>query len=373
MSIPADALIKEVLRLAVQAAASTDYESPLARSVRTRVSSASPVDIEACVVRLDEHRLLGLAHFALARHRLLELFPLPQARLLRGHYDHARAMGTMVQLTLRGVAQQFAAIGVRTVACKGVVLQSLYYPDPGMRFMKDLDLWVPPESRAACEGVLLRLGFTPAPRQLPDGGNYVNAAGVNIDLHWRMRLFESQQGGFEGLTEEVQGGGFRVFEPHALLTHLNAHMLGHYPDTGPMLCWLLDLGFVLRRAGHRIDVRRLQRLMPSPIHWLSLLRSVGLLSELGFELPADLTRAARKVEPLRFAAALRLRRLALWGLPSAMGWGRLLAAATRVRDPGGLPWPSLTDLSLWPMDWAEQSWLAHRSKRAGPPASKTMR
>ena len=305
----------------------------------------------------------GLAHYALARHHLLELFPAEQARLLRAHYDYARAVGTMLQLTLRGVAMQFAAFGVCPVACKGVVLQSHYYPDPGMRFMKDLDLWVPPDSRTACESVLLKLGFQPVPRPLPDGGNFTNAAGVNLDLHWRMRLFESIPGGFESLTEQAPGEAFRVFEPHALLTHLCAHMLGHYPDTGPMLCWLLDLGFVLRKVGHRIELARLERMMPSATHWLSFLRSVGFLSEeLGFEIPSDLKRAADRVEPLRFASALRLRRLALWGLPSATGWGRLLAAATRLRKSGGLPWPSWTNLSLWPVDWAEQRWFAHKIK-----------
>lgn len=358
MGIPVESLTKEVLRLAVKA--EVREQGPDA-PIRALVAAASPAELEACVVRLDEHRLLGLAHYALARHQLLELFPTAQARALRVHYDYARALGTMSQLTLRGVAAQFAGSGVHPVACKGVVLQSHYYPDPGMRFMQDIDLWVPPGSRGACESALLGLGFAPAPHQLPDGGNFTNAAGINIDLHWRMRLFESIPGGFESLTEDAPGGGFRVFEPHALLTHLCAHMLGHYPDTGPMLCWLIDLGFVLRKVGHRIDVSRLERMMPSPTHWLTLLRCVGLLSdELGFEVPVELKHAASRVEPLRFASALRLRRLALWGLPSAMGWGRLLASATRLRRSSGLPWPSLTDLSLWPVDWAEQRWLAHK-------------
>jgi hypothetical protein len=267
----------------------------------------------------------------------------------------------MQQLTLRGVASKFKALGIQPVACKGVVLQGEYYPDPGTRFMQDLDIWVPGDFRLACESVLLQLGFRPLPRHLPDGGNYRNTAGVTIDLHWRMRLFEGVPGGFESLTVEAPSGGFRVFEPHAMLTHLCVHMLGHYPDTGPMLCWLLDLGFVLRKVGDQVDVARLQTLMPSARHWLTFLRSIGLLGrELGFELPGPLARAAGRVEPLSFASALRLRRLALWGLPALLGWGRLLATLAHVRDADGLSRPSFSDLSRWPLDWAQHWWLGYR-------------
>jgi hypothetical protein len=353
-------LTREILRLAVAEKIASNA------NIRDLLSSSSSAALEASWVQLDEHRLLGLACHGLARHDLLQLLPERQASMLRAQYEHTRATATILQLTLLGVAAKFRTLGLQPVACKGVVLQGDYYPDPGTRFMQDLDLWIPGDWRLACESVLLQLGFRPQPRHLPDGGNYMNAAGVTIDLHWRMRLFESVPGGYESLTEAAPSGGFRVFEPHALLTHLCAHMLGHYANTGPMLCWLLDLGFVLRKAGHRIDLARLEGMMPSASHWLTLLRSVGFLrKELGFELPADLEAAAREVEPLSLASALRLRRLALWGLPSFAGWGRLLASAARMRDAGGLAWPSLTDLSLWPVDWAEHWWVAYRT-----PASK---
>jgi hypothetical protein len=281
--------------------------------------------------------------------------------MLRAQYEHTHALGAMQQVTLRGVCSKFKPLGIQPVACKGIVLQSDYYPDPGMRFMQDLDLWIPGDFRLACESVLVQLGFRPLPRHLPDGGNYRNSAGVTIDLHWRMRLFEGAAGGFESLTVEAPSGGYRVFEPHALLTHLCVHMIGHYPDTGPMLCWLLDLGFVLRKVGGQIDTERLQAMMPSARHWLTFLRSVGLLAgELGFALPAELARAAERVEPLSFASTLRLRRLALWGLPSLPGWGRLLASVARLRDAQGVPLPTLSDLSRWPFDWAQHWWLGHR-------------
>ncbi len=347
-------LTREILRLGV---AADLMETSRARALFAAASSAQ---VDACLVHLDEHRLRGLGYVALARHGLLELLSAEQVRVLRTQYEHTRALGAMQQLTLRGVAAKFRALGIQPVACKGVVLQSAYYPDPGMRFMQDLDLWIPGDFRLACESVLVQLGFRPQPCALPEGGNYRNQAGITVDLHWRMRLFEAVSGGFESLTEEASGG-FRVFEPHALLTHLCVHMLGHYRDTGPMLCWLLDLGFVLRKVGGRIDAARLRALMPSAGHWLSFLRGLGFLSrELGLELPPALARAVARVEPLSLASVLRLRRLALWGLPAPWGWGRLLASLARVRDPKGLPWPSVRDLSLWPMDWAEHWWVGYR-------------
>jgi hypothetical protein len=366
MPSDADLLTEQLLKLAVASSSEAGAAAgpALRASTLAALESASADAVRACLVRLDEHRLLGLAHYGLAQHGLLDRVPAEHAKVLAQHFRFNRGVHTLFALTLQGLAAKLRAVGVTTVSCKGVVLTSHFYPDPGMRTMMDVDLWLPEESRDLATRTIGALGFRPqADKQPhPESDNFVNGAGVSLDVHWRMRLFEAAVPRLELVTEPAPHGGYSVFQPEAMLAHLCVHMIDHFPDTGPVLCWLIDLGFVLGKLGDRLDLERLQRLLPCRSYWLCFLRGSRFLKEaLGFRLPAALDQAAAEVAPLRLSAILRLRRLALWRLPRPGGWGRLLGVLTGTYDPGGRPWPSAQDLVLWPADAAQHWWLARRT------------
>jgi hypothetical protein len=339
-----DELVRQVLRLALDPAVQAGSWQ-----------AASPTAWAACVARLEEHRLLQLAHDGLSRAGLIGELPAVEAKKLQGRYAYCKAVNGMLWFALEDLSRRLQKVGVTPVACKGVVLSALHYPDSGLRFMTDLDLWVSGEQREASHRVLLEAGYERIPeKSLPDGDNYINRAGVVVDLHSRMRLFE-RVGGFHALSEGVPQRSFRVFEPHALLAHLCAHMSGHLFETGLMLCWLIDLGYVMQRVGERVDFGRLRGLMGAPSHWFTFLSTLRFLNEeLGMPVPTPALERARSVAPLRLESILRMRRLATWGVPAPRGWARLLAALAGVRSDELRSVPSWAELAHLPADLAEQ-------------------
>ncbi|MCP5057479.1 MAG: nucleotidyltransferase family protein [bacterium] len=145
----------------------------------------------------------------------------------------------------------------------------------------------------------------------------------------------------------------RVLDPDAMLLLLVHHMRGHLAGSGYQLRWLIDLVYVLRHWGGRIDPERLGSLRPEPRDLALLGRILGLLSrELGVVPPPALVPLSGRVPPLGLSEVLRQRRLAIWGLPGPKGWARLIARVLgqRPRKSPPRPLPGFSDLLEWPRD-----------------------
>ncbi|NET53621.1 MAG: nucleotidyltransferase family protein, partial [Merismopedia sp. SIO2A8] len=183
---------------------------------------------------------------------------------------------------------------------------------------------------------------------------FANKMGVVCDVHHRVRLFEGQES--INLITHLQPKHMKVptmpvLEPNAMVVHLIVHMDGHRHETGPMLCWILDLAFVLRKWGTLIKPEYIEKLMPAKENLVSLFRIVRFLEqEFDQQLPACLTQGAKNFEPLTLAEIFRQRRLALWGLPRPNGWLRLGASQLGFQLLHRRPKLQIDDLLLLPLD-----------------------
>jgi hypothetical protein len=148
-------------------------------------------------------------------------------------------------------------------------------------------------------------------------------------------------------------GSLQVFEPNALIAHLIAHLSEHAREIGPVLGWLLDVGFVLRKHASELDSGQLRQLLRAREHRLALLRTLAFLEEdWGEPAPPGLAAQIRAVRPFEFDSLLRQRRMASWGLPGPRGFARLAACGLGQREREGRHYPSWRDLLLWPADQA---------------------
>lgn len=149
--------------------------------------------------------------------------------------------GVLLQETARSVRERLARAGVPSVLLKGAALvASGVYPEPGARFMSDVDLLVPVHEAEAAIGVLLRAGFTPwtaAPEATlgwSDAATFSRpgpAPGLDstVDLHWRVGR-GGMRFGAPGLETKLLARadpttGQPRSEPH--FVHLVEHLLRH--------------------------------------------------------------------------------------------------------------------------------------------------
>jgi hypothetical protein len=273
-------------------------------------------------------------------------------------------MNSVALLALRRVAEAASLKGVGVTACKGIVLASEFYPVLGARPMDDIDLWILPRERTSCAEALRSSGFV---RKEVNGNSdadyFENDMGVVFDVHVKMDLFAAQRDALTSLTRAVPDGHWRVFEPHALLAHLVVHMCSHAVKIGPLILWMVDLWFVLRKVWQEIDPLRLCRLLRSTSEWIFLLRTMRMLELLADEpSPAVLSPFLADVAPADLDALWRERRLATWAIPKPMGWARLAACGLHLKDHKGRYYPSVEDLVHWPSDRL-RAWLAFEKAR----------
>jgi hypothetical protein len=295
---------------------------------------------------------MGLAFAVLSRAQLVERIPVGVRRKLWMQFELARARFEGLWRALQEIARGMGARGVNPIVCKGVLLARDYYPEAGERYMNDIDLWVDVSEEPSCLAVLEELGYARRSfaRDLKEAP-FQSRQGMLVDLHTRMELFEGQSGGVRATTRPLPGTTLRVFEPHALLAHLCAHLGGHERDTGPMLCWFFDVAYVLRKHGDTLDLRQLRSRMPSDACYQAFLRIVATLKDsFGFTPPEALAQVAHGVPSYPLQTLLRLRRIALFGTGHARGWATLAVTVLGLRDPKGRVRPRWSELACWSRD-----------------------
>ena len=329
--------------------------SDWAASARLELCSATKLEWKQTLVQLELHRLLPLVSYSLEAHGLTDTVPQPDLAKMQNAYRQTRRANTFFLLTLNGILRAMRERDVHPVVWKGVVLADSFYPDLGTRLMEDIDLAIAPNEMDEATAAFKSLGFLEQEHQATDDAIYfANQIGVLCDVHHRVRLFEGKES--MNLTVDLEPSRMKVpaltvLEPNAMLVHLIVHMDGHRSETGPMLFWMLDLAFVIRKWGALLDLERIERLMPAKENLVSLFRTIRFLEhEFDYMLPDCLADPAHRFEPFTLAEVLRERRLALWGLPRTRGWLRLGAYRLGIESIKSLPYPNLSDLLLWPAD-----------------------
>jgi Uncharacterised nucleotidyltransferase len=338
-------------------------DSDRGEQAKLALKSVSESQWQPALETLNWHRLLPLVAYSLNTHNLTNLVPPTYLAKLQYAYHQTLTQNTIFLLSLAGILRAMQERDLQPILWKGIVLADSFYPDLGTRPMTDIDFSISademPEAIAAFES----LGFLKRDHMTTEDAIYVaNPMGVHCDVHHRVRLFEGKES--MNLTVDVkpkqlQAPTFRILEPNAMLVHLVFHLNGHLDETGPMLSWILDIAFVLRKWGNSLDPARLEKLMPEKRHWVSLLRILRFLeTEFGELLPDCLAEAAQKFSPFTLEEILRQRRLTVWELPGLRGWLRLGASLLGMKLNRTYPTLQVDDLIGWVADAASARRMA---------------
>lgn len=147
-------------------------------------------DYESRELEGDSFRLLPLLYYNLRRLGLKG----PAMDKLRGVYKRAWYDNQLLLHRLSGVLKTLAASGIETMVLKGAALSVMYYPEPWLRPMTDVDILVPSSKVRSTMEVLQASGHRPEhriPESLPDftyALSFMLDQTRVLDLHCRIML-----------------------------------------------------------------------------------------------------------------------------------------------------------------------------------------
>jgi hypothetical protein len=343
-------LLRTLLQLSL-----TSSDSNLPDRLRQQLCLASEQDWNNVFPDLEQHRLMPLVYYGVKMHGMVDCVPRVVFKKLLQSYLYSLRRNQIFFKTLASVLTSIHAVGVYPVMWKGIVLADQLYPDRAIRMIGDIDWAIAPQELSAVRNVFEQLGFTLQENMTTtDAVYFMGQNSVIFDVHHRVRLFETKE--HLALTQTLvpfTAGlpNMQVLEPTAMLTHLIVHMTGHAAETGPLLFWILDVVFLLRKWGHLIEWNRLQQLMPNAENWMFLGRVLRFLEvEFNESLPPELSKFAQNHKPLTLELITRQCRLAVWGLPRPKGWLKLMACRMGLKSVTVSKYPHASDLVLWAAD-----------------------
>jgi Uncharacterised nucleotidyltransferase len=343
-------LLKTLLQLSL---ASPD--DALSSQFRQQINEASEQEWQEVLIDLELHRLMPFIYYGIRVHGLKNCIPKSILDKLLKAYISSLGRNQVLFNTLATVLKRTYAAGICPVLWKGVVLADQLYPDRAVRMMGDIDWAIAPHELEMVSHVFTQLGFKLQEQMTtPDAVYFMGKNRVFFDVHHRVRLFEGKE--HLSLTQSLAPVGDKLpemcaLEPNAMLTHLTVHMTGHRSETGPLLFWILDFVYLLRKWGHLIEWERLNQLMPDAENWLFLGRLLRFLEvELNEPLPPVLAKFAQQHKPLTLELITRQCRLAVWGLPRPKGWLKLMACRLGLKSASIQKYPRASDLVLWASD-----------------------
>ena len=220
-------------------AASGDPESKPPAWLRAALGAEESSRLVAAAVR---EGLAGLLHHRLkACGRMAVLAPDARHRLESIYY---RTLQT--NLRLLSAFQEIAAQEVPFVLMQGAALLLHLYPDPGLRPLGDIDLWVLPRHRESLSAALSRLGFEED--SLTPGNFHRGAIRVDVHAHleWAQRI-RARRFLFAKDAEEIyrrcrprshEGVPVLSLDFYDQVTYLMVHAIKHNLER---LIWLADI------------------------------------------------------------------------------------------------------------------------------------
>jgi hypothetical protein len=191
--------------------------------------------------------------------------------------DTGRLKGTyrrtwyLNQLRLRDTARAVRALqrrGIEPLLLKGIALVLLYYRDPGLRPMDDVDVLVPADRAEAATAALVEQGWRPRARvtaqhvESHHAMTFTNPDGHCLDLHWHLLPDNCGPGADAALWERARavalhGTAARAPDATDQLFHVCAHGVKWEPI--PPLRWIVDAATILAHAAAEVDWARLAR------------------------------------------------------------------------------------------------------------------
>ena len=199
-------------------------------------------------------------------------------------------LNNMKQITALGsVFDAFSKEGIRVMSVKGPLFALQLYKNPGLRYSKDLDIWVDPEKVDEGCQILENLGWT-----LEPGYEIINSPkrkktwmqieqhygywkdGVMIEIHWYMHPWKKDD--FERLWKNHE---------EKMIAGVKVPVFDFYDDMGFQiyhgarhifwrLRWLIDAYYILTRPD--IDMKKLYQKMKDEGTEVVLLETILLLN-----------------------------------------------------------------------------------------------
>ena len=314
------------------------------------LSSATELEWQQVIVDLELHRLVPLIFCSLKKHGIVDVIPPTYFKQLQSEYSRTYRHNTLLLLVLDKILLSMGKHDLHPILWKGAVLADSFYPNLGMRPMRDLDFAIDADEIDLVTKVFRDLAFVSEDSMKEEDAIYfANTTGILCDVHHRVRLFEGRS---ENLTidlkpKQMSISTMRILEPNAMVVHLIVHLNGHAKTTGLELLWIVDLVYVFRRWGAKIQIEQIEKLMPDKESLVCLFRVIRFLeTEFNEKFPFGISEAAKSFKPFTLAEILRNRRLALWGLPYPLGWLRLIAAKLGFKFRTSRPDLDRSDLFL---------------------------
>ena len=299
-------------------AASGDREPEAAACLPERLGAEESRRLVEAAVR---EGLAGLLYQRLRACGRLAMLAAPSAQRLESIYY----LTLQTNLRYFSVLKEIAGGGVPFVVMQGAALLAEIYPDPGLRPLGDIDLWVLPGNRERLVAGLVRLGF----RETSLAPGVFRRGDVLVDTHVQLDW-----------TERIRASRF-LFAVDLETVHRACRRVSW--DGLELLC-LGKYDQVIYLTVHAIK-HNLERLI-----WLAdIQRLVARWQTADWE---ELRRRARQLGQEKVVPVLAYLRQALFGMrtPAAALAGLNLSALDRyllrMRKRGPLPkWSSLTLLS----------------------------
>lgn len=246
----------------------------------------SQVDIE----RLDpsSNKLLPFLYRHLEKHAV----DYPHLKKLKGYYRYTWARNQILFDRITPVLKIFNEHQIKVMFLKGAASICVYYQDPGVRVLSDIDLMVPlNQAEQACNLLLAKGWRAQYPKlkvfsPLRNAGNLRLENGGEIDLHWHLFHQNCWPDADQGYWEQSVSGEFRglpvyFLNPTDHLIHTCVH--GTRGDS-EVLNWILDAFYILQRHEKNIDWDLIISRAEQFNLVLPLKASLGFLAD-RFELP----------------------------------------------------------------------------------------
>lgn len=267
---------------------------------------------------VDQAEALGVAPLLYIHLKKVGVsLPLDSQRKLQGLYLRHRHANQVKTRVLREILTAFDTAGIKILVLKGGSLSHIIYPEPGLRPMGDLDIFVPKSEVWRAQGLLVDHGFhishLPSASISVDGDlrhSHLPQAtfptdGVSIDVEIHHNLFEpyeSHSAEIDGLIApslpfslEPEGVIARTLGYEDMLWHLCLHLCKIRHRTSFLgdlrLIWVADIISFAEHFVEKIDWEKIKCQYPSILSTLSLLHFMTPLSE------ALLTKAAISIGP----------------------------------------------------------------------------
>ncbi|MHC4790066.1 MAG: nucleotidyltransferase domain-containing protein [Planctomycetota bacterium] len=222
----------------------------------------------------------------------------------KSQLSRAKAFFILMLSAAKKVFQQLAAAGIPAIMLRGPALAVAYYPEPFMRFCRDIDIIVQPEHLRDAEKKLATLGF-----QLRGSREYWQQKGelpfsdgqVTIELHWDAYpvdvapSFNPDSFWVEPDVINVDGLSVHGLNPSHLLFSSSLHL--SYEHKFDRLVRIIDIRQILKTAKDKIDWKWIVAQASESFTRLGLWQALRLAGEIAnARVPSDVL---RQLAPIR--------------------------------------------------------------------------